>query len=49
MKSVMRRVRRLAPRPKELLILSTAGQKLAFDKDRCIQILREAGHLNTQC
>ena len=55
MKSVERRLDRLedrlAPRGKSqmLLVVTDAARKLALDSDRCVQILREAGHLCTMC
>ena len=54
MKSVDRRLDRLedrlAPRGKNqmLLVVTDAAQKLALDSSRCVQILREAGHLDTR-
>jgi hypothetical protein len=54
MKTVERRLdrleNRLAPqqgRKQFLIVLTDARQKLALDTDRCVQILREAGHLDT--
>jgi hypothetical protein len=53
MKSVERRLDRLedrlAPRGKNqmLLVVTDAGQKLALDSDRCVQILREAGRIDS--
>jgi hypothetical protein len=54
MKSVERRLDRLedrlAPRGRKqfLIVLADASQKLALDSGRCVQILREAGHLDTR-
>ena len=54
MKSVERRLDRLedrlAPRGKKqmLLVVTDAAQTLALDSDRCVQILREAGRLDTR-
>jgi hypothetical protein len=40
---------RLAPQGNKplLIVVTDARQKLALDIDRCVQILREAGHLDT--
>jgi hypothetical protein len=40
---------RLAPKGRKqfLVILTDARQSLALDSGRCVQILREAGHLDT--
>jgi hypothetical protein len=53
MKTLERRLdrleNRLAPqqgRKQFLIILTDARQKLALDSGRCVQILREAGHLD---
>jgi hypothetical protein len=54
MKSVERRLDRLehrfAPQSRKqfLIILTDARQSLALDTSRCVQILREAGHLDTR-
>jgi hypothetical protein len=54
MKAVGRRLDRLedrlAPQGRKqfLIILTHAAQKLALDSDRCVEILREAGHLDTK-
>jgi hypothetical protein len=53
MKTVERRLDgledRLAPQSRKqfLIILIDARQSLALDSGRCVQILREAGNLNT--
>ena len=53
MKRVERRLERLedrlAPRGKKpfLIVVTDAAQRLALDSGTCIQILREAGHLDT--
>jgi hypothetical protein len=53
MKTVERRLDRLedrlAPQGRNqlLIVVTDAAQKLALDSDRCVQILREAGHLDT--
>jgi hypothetical protein len=53
MKTVDRRLDRLedrlAPQGKKqfLIVLTDARQKLALDSGTCVQILREAGHLDT--
>ena len=53
MKTVERRLDRLedrlAPQGRKqfLIVLTNARQKLALDSSRCVQILREAGHLET--
>ena len=54
MKAVERRLDRLegrlAPQGRKqfLIVVTDAEQKLALDSDRCVQILREAGHLDTK-
>jgi hypothetical protein len=53
MKTVERRLDqlkdRLAPQGKKpfLIVVTDAAQKLALDSGTCVQILREAGHLDT--
>ena len=53
MKTVERRLDRLedrlAPEDKKpfLIVVTDAAQKLALDSGTCVQILREAGHLDT--
>jgi len=53
MKAVRRRLDRLedklAPhgRKQFLIVLTDAAQKLALDSGRCVQILRDAGYLDT--
>jgi hypothetical protein len=53
MKAVGRRLDRLedrlAPQGKKpfLIVVTDAAQKLALDSSVCLQILREAGHLDT--
>ena len=54
MKTVTRRIARLEDRfgtaqrkPPVLLVMSAAASELALDQDRCIEILRECGHLPT--
>jgi hypothetical protein len=52
MKAIERRLDRLEDRltpqgRKQFLIVVTDAQKLALDSGRCVQILREAGHLDT--
>ena len=53
MKTVERRLDRLegrlAPQGRKpfLIVVTDASQKLALDSSRCVQILREAGHLDT--
>jgi hypothetical protein len=53
MKAVDRRLDRLedrlTPQGRKpfLIVVTDAAQKLALDSDRCVQILREAGHLDT--
>ena len=53
MKAIGRRLDRLqdrlAPQSRKqfLIVVTDAAQKLALDTDRCVQILREAGHLDT--
>jgi hypothetical protein len=53
MKTVERRLDRLedrlAPQSRKqfLIILTDAAQKLALDSGRCVQILCDAGHLDT--
>jgi hypothetical protein len=54
MKAVERRLdrleRRLAPQGRKqfLIVVTDARQKLALDSGRCVQILREAEHLDTR-
>jgi hypothetical protein len=40
----------LAPQSRKqfLIVLTDARQKLALDSDRCVQILRDAWHLDTR-
>ena len=54
MKTIDRRIRKLEDRfgladgkPPLLIVVSLAAKKLALDEDRCVQILRECGHLPT--
>jgi hypothetical protein len=53
MKSVRQRIDRLedrlAPQGRKpfLIVVTDAAQRLALDSGRCVQILREAGHLDT--
>ena len=53
MKTVERRLDRLEDRlaskssKQFLIVLTDARRSLALDSDRCVQILREAGHLDT--
>jgi hypothetical protein len=53
MKAIERRLNRLedrlAPQGKKplLIVVNDAAQKLALDSSTCVQILREAGHLDT--
>jgi hypothetical protein len=54
MRTVARRIAKLedqfgtaAGKPQLLLVVTAAGKALALDQDRCIQILRECGHLPT--
>ena len=54
MKRVARRLDRLedrlAPpgRKQFLIVVTDAAERLALDSDRCVQILRDAGHLDTK-
>jgi hypothetical protein len=52
MKTIHRRIRKLEDRfcpaePGWLLVVSCVWRELALDQDRCIEILRECGHLPT--
>ena len=54
MKTVTRRIAKLEVQfgttqgePPFLLVMSAAASELALDQDRCIEILRECGHLPT--
>ena len=54
MKTVTRRIAKLEDqfgtaqrKPPVLLVMSAAANELALDQDRCIEILRECGHLPT--
>ena len=53
MKAIERRLNRLedrlAPQGKKplLIVVTDAAQKLALDSDRCVQILREAGRIDS--
>jgi hypothetical protein len=53
MKAIERRLNRLedrlAPQGKKplLIVVTDAAQKLALDSSICVQILRDAGHLDT--
>ena len=54
MTTMYRRIRKLEDRlglangkPPLLIVVSLAAKKLALDEDRCVQILRECGHLPT--
>jgi hypothetical protein len=54
MRTVARRIAKLEDRflpgngkPQLLLVVTAAGRVLALDQDRCMQILRECGHLPT--
>jgi hypothetical protein len=53
MKTVERRLDRLEDRltpqgrKQFLIVVTDAAQKLALDSGRCVQILRDAGHLDT--
>jgi len=53
-KAIAKRLRRLEGqvgtvdgKPQLLLVVSPAGSVLALDRDNCIRILRECGHLPT--
>jgi hypothetical protein len=54
MKTVEHRLDRLEDRfvpqgrKQFLIVVTDAAQKLALDSDRCVQILREAGRLDTR-